>query len=146
MADSDGISAPEGLAPDGAFELTFRVRYAETDAMGYVHHANYAVWFEMGRTEMLRASGGNYREMEEQGLFLVVAKLEVRFHQPARYDDEITLRTRIAKATGAKLVHSYEVVRAGQTITTGETTLACVDRDGTIRRLPELRQLGIIPE
>ena len=75
--------------------LDIRVRYAECDPMGVVHHTVYPVWFEMGRTELLRATGASYREFEEQGLFLVVVRLDVRYRQPARYDDELQLHTRL---------------------------------------------------
>ena len=72
-------------------QIQIRVRYCETDPMGYLHHANYFVYFEMGRTELLRAQQGNYREMEEQGLFMVVVGLECRFRAPARYDARTAL-------------------------------------------------------
>jgi acyl-CoA thioester hydrolase len=119
-------------------EIQIRVRYAETDAMGYLHHANYAVYFEMGRTELFRAAGGNYRQMEEQGLFLVVVALECRFRLPARYDDLLTLRTRIARVTPAKLEHDYELLRDGQVLATGHSVLACVDRTGNVQRLTDV--------
>ena len=72
-------------------EMTLRVRYSETDAMGYLHHSKYAVYFEEGRTELFRAQGGNYRRMEELGLFFVVARLDIRFRKPARYDDPVVI-------------------------------------------------------
>ena len=115
-----------------------RVRYAETDRMGLLHHANYVVYFEMGRTELLRASGGSYREMEERGRFLVVTRVAVQYRAPARYDDLLALSTRLAKISFAKLEHSYELRRGAQLLTTGETTLACVDREGRVQRMSEL--------
>lgn len=118
-------------------EIQIRVRYSETDAMGYLHHANYFPYFEMGRTELLRASGGNYRAMEEEGLFMVVVQAECKFRRPARYDDLLTLRTRIARITPAKLNHEYELLRDGEILAVATTTLACVDRTGAIRRIPE---------
>lgn len=118
-------------------EIQIRVRYSETDAMGYLHHANYIPYFEMGRTELLRASGGNYREMEEQGLFLVVVKLTCHYHKPARYDDLLTLKTKLTRTSAAKIEHGYEVYRDGELLTTGTSVLACVDRDGTVQRVPE---------
>src|SRR5438105_3301765 len=91
-------------------ETTIRVRYAETDQMGLLHHANYLVYFEQARTELLRAMGLSYKDMEEQGFFLVVIKVEIRYRKPARYDDLLTIRTRLARMTGAKIEHSYEVL------------------------------------
>lgn len=119
-------------------EIEIRVRYSETDAMGVLHHANYLPYFEMGRTELLRTSGGSYREMEERGRFLVVTKIAVQYRAPARYDDVLRLTTRLARASFAKLEHTYELRRDGQLLTTGETTLACVDRDGKVQRMSEL--------
>lgn len=118
-------------------EIEIRVRYSETDAMGYLHHANYFPYFEMGRTELLRASGGNYRVMEEQGLFMVVVHAECRFRKPARYDDLLKLRTRISRITPAKLEHEYELLRGDEVLASAHTTLACVDGSGAIRRIPE---------
>ena len=118
-------------------EIEIRVRYSETDAMGYLHHANYLPYFEMGRTELLRASGGNYRLMEEQKLFMVVVHAECRFRKPARYDDLLNLRTKISRITPAKLEHEYELIRGDEVLATAHTTLACVDGTGTIRRIPE---------
>lgn len=121
---------------EAAMEL--RVRYAETDAMGYVHHSNYLTYFEMGRTELLRASGGSYRAMEERGRFLVVTKAAVQYRAPARYDDLLVLTTRLARVSFAKLEHAYEIRRDGQLLTTASTTLACVDREGKVQRMSEL--------
>lgn len=118
-------------------EIEIRVRYVEADPMGYLHHSIYFTYFEMGRTELFRASGGNYREMEEQGLFLVIAKIECSFRSPARYDDLLTLRTTLERATPAKLVHSYELYREGELLTTAKSTLGCVDRNGELQRMPD---------
>ena len=89
----------------GALEI--RVRYAECDSMGYLHHAKYLEYFEMGRTELLRASGFTYRDMEERGEFLVVARLEVRYLAAARYDDLLALRTQLRRITRARIEHEY---------------------------------------
>lgn len=120
-------------------DLDFRVRYAECDPMGYAHHAAYPVWFEMGRTELLRRSGVSYREIEEQGAFIVVIDLNVRYRRPARYDDQLRLRTTLVKAGHVKLEHAYELfrVRGEELLATATTTLACVGRDGRPRGLPE---------
>lgn len=105
--------------------------------MGVLHHSNYFTFFEMGRTEMLRAAGGNYRLMEEAGLLFVVTKAECRYHQPARYDDELIIRTTIQRITAAKIEHEYHVLRDGQLLATGHVTLAMVDRDGQVQRIPD---------
>lgn len=123
--------------PD-SHEIQVRVRYAETDRMGLLHHANYATYFEMGRTELLRARGNSYREVEDAGFFLVIVNLECKFRQPARYDDLLTLRTTVARVTHVKIVHEYKLFRDGLLLTEGTTTLACVDRDGKPQALPEL--------
>ena len=119
-------------------EIEIRVRYSETDAMGFLHHSNYLCYFEMGRTELLRASGGSYREMEDRGRYLVVTKIAVQYRASARYDDVLRLKTRLARVSFAKLEHSYELRRDDRLLTTGETTLACVDRDGKVQRMADL--------
>jgi acyl-CoA thioester hydrolase len=118
-------------------EITIRVRYAETDRMGLLHHANYLVYFEQGRTELLRDRGKTYRDLEDQGYLLVLVKVEVRYRQPARYDDLLTLRTTVTRVTPVRIEHKYEVVRDGQLLADGSSTLACVDRDGRLQAMPE---------
>lgn len=118
-------------------ESIIRVRYAETDQMGFVHHANYLVYFELGRTELLRASGYDYKSIEEKGAFLVVAKVDVKFRSPAKYDDLLVLETSLARVTPVRIEHKYRVLRDGQLLAEGESTLACVDREGRLRALPE---------
>ncbi len=105
--------------------------------MGFLHHSRYLVYFEMGRIEMLRASGGCYRQMEEEGILIVVAKAECRYRKPARYDDVLTIRTIVDRITSAKIEHRYEVLRDGERLAEGRTTLAVIDREGRIRRVPE---------
>jgi acyl-CoA thioester hydrolase len=117
--------------------ITIRVRYCETDAMGFLHHSHYISYFESGRTELLRAQGGNYRKMEELGLFFVVADVAVKYRQPARYDDLLTLRTIIEQMGPVKLKHRYEMTRDGVLIAEGTSTLACLNRDGAVQRIPE---------
>ena len=118
-------------------EIELRVRYQETDPMGFLHHAYYFTYFEIGRTELLRAAGGNYRQMEESGLLVVVVKAECRFHRPARYDDLLRLRTTVTRVTQAKIEHHYELLRDGERLATGHTTLAVVDRSGKVLPVPE---------
>ncbi len=108
--------------------------------MGFLHHARYFAYFEMGRTEMLRASGGCYRQMEEEGILIVVVRAECRFRKPARYDDLLTVRTTIDRVTPAKIEHRYEVLRDTQCLAEGRTTLAVIDREGRVRRVPEWMQ------
>jgi acyl-CoA thioester hydrolase len=117
------------------YETQIRVRYAETDAMGYLHHSVYAVYFEIGRTELFRANGGSYREFEEQGLFFVVVQLNCKYHLPARFDDLLVLKTRVARVTPAKLEHAYEVWRDGQLLTSAQSVVACIDRAGVVQRI-----------
>src|SRR5437763_13851401 len=118
-------------------EIQIRVRYAETDRMGLLHHANYLVYFEQGRTELLRQMGRTYKDVEDQGFFLVLAKVEVRYRQPARYDDVLTLRTTVTRTPPVRIEHRYEGLRDGQLLAEGSSTLACVDRDGKLQGMPE---------
>ena len=118
-------------------EIQIRVRYAEADPMGYLHHAHYFTYFEMGRTELLREQGWSYREIEASGLFIVVVKISCRFHSPARYDELLTLRTRLTRVTRARIEHRYELWRDETLLTEAESTLACVDRDGRLQPIPE---------
>lgn len=118
-------------------EITIRVRYAETDRMGLLHHANYPIYFEQGRTELLRSCGFTYKDLEDQGYLLVLTKLEIRFKSPARYDDLLTLRTTVVRTTTVRFDHKYEVLRGNQVLAEGTSTLACVDRSGVVQRLPD---------
>jgi acyl-CoA thioester hydrolase len=118
-------------------EITIRVRYAETDRMGLLHHANYLVYFEQARTELLRSLGLTYRDLEDQGFLLVLTKIEVRYKRPAHYDDVLAVRTTVERTTMVRIDHRYEVLRDGVLIAEGATTLACVDRDGRPQALPE---------
>jgi acyl-CoA thioester hydrolase len=119
-------------------DVTVRVRYAETDRMGLLHHANYLVYFEMARTELLRHRGISYREIEDAGHFLVIVDIDCKFKRPAHYDDLLTVRTTVERVTHVKIVHRYEVFRDGLLLAEGHSTLACVDRDGKPQALPEL--------
>lgn len=114
-----------------------RVRYSETDAMGFLHHSNYLCYFEIGRTELFRAQGGNYRRMEELGLYFVVARMQVRYRRPARYDDLLTLKTEISRLTPAKLEHHYCLLRESEILAEADSILACVNRAGEVQRIPE---------
>ena len=118
-------------------EMEIRVRYQETDGQRRVHHANFLTYFEMGRTEMLRAHGHTYRQFEDAGLFMVVSEAKVSYRAPADYDDLLVLRTWVVKTGAAHIRHAYELVRGATIIATGVTTVVCVDREGRVRRLPE---------
>lgn len=128
--------------PLAIHDTEIRVRYPECDPMGVAHHAAYPIWFEIGRTEMLRARGGNYRDLEREGVFLAVVRLEVRYRRPARYDDLLTLRTELRLAGPVKIEHSYSLFRDGELLAEASTTLACLDRDGRARALPQSLELG----
>ena len=118
-------------------EITIRVRYAETDRMGLLHHANYLVYFEQGRTELLRARGFSYRDLEDQGYLLVLTRIQVRYRSPARYDDLLTLRTIVVRTTAVKIEHRYEIIRDGVLLTEAQSTLGCVNREGRVQMLPD---------
>src|SRR4051794_37981152 len=119
-------------------ETTIRVRYAETDRMGLVHHANYLVYFEQGRIELLRGSGLAYKDLEDQGYLLVLTKIEVHYRSPAHYDDLLTLRTTVVRTTAVRIDHRYELFRDGVLLAEGSSTLACVNRDGRLQALPDV--------
>lgn len=120
-------------------EVRFRARYAETDQMGVIYHANYLVWMEMGRVELCRSRGVRYRDMEEQdGILLAVAEARCRFQSPARYDDEIVVRTRIARSSTRLVEFAYEIERAdGLRLANGSTTHIFCTRAMRPARLPE---------
>lgn len=117
--------------------ITLRVRYPEVDAMGYLHHSRYLQYFEMGRVELLRSLGHSYAELEQQGVFFVVVKAEVRYKAPARYDEELTLTTRLVRATTVRYDHVYELRRGNLLLAEANTTIACVNRQGEVMQIPE---------
>jgi acyl-CoA thioester hydrolase len=117
-------------------EIDIRVRYQETDGQGRVHHANYLTWFELGRVELLRAMGHSYRELEEAGIYLVVAQASLQYYLPALFDDVLRLRTSTVIAKGARIEHRYEVFRGDELLAEGTTTVACIDKSGRVTRLP----------
>lgn len=119
--------------------ITIVPRYAETDKAGVVHHSVYPVWFEMGRTELLRANGLAYKDLEETGVFFVVAELNVKYRRPAFYDEKLRLETICTGVTASKVEHSYKLMReeSGLVLAEGTSILACVDSEGKVRRIPE---------
>ena len=121
-------------------ETAIRVRYAETDQMGVAYYGNYLTWFEVGRVEWCKANGFNYRDMErEDGAMLVVAEARCRYKAPARFDDELIVRTSLQRARSKLIAFAYEVRNAstGMLVATGETTHLVTGRDFRPRALPE---------
>ncbi|MGH9313720.1 MAG: acyl-CoA thioesterase [Vicinamibacterales bacterium] len=118
---------------------TVRVRYAETDKMGVVYYANYFVWFEVARADLLRSLGWTYREMEEDGVALPVIEAHCEYRQPARYDDELDVKAEGSMLSAVRMQFDYEVVRrADRTVAAvGRTVHASLDRGGRPCRLPE---------
>ena len=114
-------------------------RYVETDQAGVVHHTVYPVWFEMGRTELLRANGLAYSDLEKAGIFFVVAELTAKYRRPALYDETLDLTTVCTRITAARVEHTYTLKRpsTGLILCEGASILACVDAAGKPRRLPD---------
>lgn len=117
--------------------LHLRVRYPECDPMGYLHHSRFLQYFEMGRIELLRSLGHSYAELERQGFFFAVVKVEVRYRAPARFDDELTLITTLLKQTHVRYDHGYTLKRGDTVLAEATTTIACVDREGKLVAIPE---------
>jgi len=117
---------------------TVRVRYAETDKMGVAYHANYLVWFEVGRTDLLRTLGWTYREMEDSGVILPVIEAHCEYRQASRYDDELEIRTEGRLLSQVRIQFDYQVVRRADAVTTakGRTVHAALDADRRPCRLP----------
>lgn len=108
-------------------QTKLRVRYGETDQMGYCYYGNYAQYFEVGRVEAMRSVGMSYREMEERGIMLPVSDFSVKYHVPARYDDELTITTSIVEVKGARLLFDYEIHNEkGELVATAHTILVFV--------------------
>lgn len=126
--------------------LEIRVQYNETDGQGRVHHAQYLNYFEQGRVELLRSLGHSYRDLESGGLMLVVSEMNVRYLGAAEFDDVLLLRTEVVRARGARIEHRYRITKPGNapnqviTIVEATSTVACVDREGRVCRLPSYLQ------
>ncbi len=118
---------------------TLRVRYAETDQMGVVYYANYLVWFEVARTDLLRSLGWTYREMEASGVSLPVIEAHCEYRRPARYDEEVEIRTQGRLCSPVRMEFAYDVVlKSTDTIAaSGRTVHAALGRNGRPCRLPE---------
>lgn len=119
--------------------MEIRVRYHETDGQGRVHHAQYLNYFERGRVELLRSIGHSYRNLEAGGLMLVVSEMKVKYVGAAEFDDLLSLTTRVVDARGARIHHQYRLVRSvdDALIVEGDSHIACIDRTGKVRRLPD---------
>ena len=140
--------------------ITIQPRYSETDQGGVVHHSVYPVYFEMGRTELLRANGLAYKDLEAAGVFFVIAELRIKYRRPAFYDEKLNLETICTNVTASKVEHSYKLTRppkgepqasrpssrgvspgaepnTGELLAEAESVLACVDGKGKIRRMPD---------
>lgn len=129
-------------------EAQLRVIYGDTDQMGVVYYANYFRFFEAARAEFLRAHGGDYRTMEQEGYFLPVVEASCSYKAPARYDDLLRIPTRIAEATRVTLTFTYSVLRAADAklLCTGKTVHACVNKEGKPHRLPEFINSWLEPK
>ena len=132
------MSDLEKVMEQGYAEARVRVRYAETDQMGVVYHANYLVWFEVGRVEFIRQLGLDYKSMEQDGALIAVAEVTARYKAPARYDDELIVRTSLAGVRGPIVRFRYAVVRAADEmiLCEGETVHFVVGRDMKRREMP----------
>ena len=120
-------------------ESRVRVRYAETDQMGVAYYANYLIWFEVGRSQFCNDCGFSYRDMEsETGLYLIVAEANCRYRTPARYEDELIVRTRIDKLTRRTVSFGYEIEReGGPSVAAGQTTHVLINKEGRISSFPQ---------
>ena len=120
-------------------DARLRVRYAETDQMGVVYHANYLVWMEVGRVEYCRAAGGRYRDLEKAGILLAVVEVNCRYYAPARYDDEVIVRTQIEEANPRMVRFGYELLAAedSRRLASGYTRHIFCGRDFRATKLPE---------
>ena len=123
------------MLPD--HEIEIRVRYYETDAQGFVHHANYFQYFELARVEQLLALGYDYAQLERDGILLVVSKIACRYHRPCKFGDTLRLSIRTVRARAARIDHEYRLLRGNELLADAESTLACIDRSGRPQRLPE---------
>ena len=134
---------------DDWHETEIRVRYAETDQMGIVHHANYLIWFETGRSELCRTKGFSYKQMEEEeDALMVVTESYCRYKSPAHYEDVLTIRTKVGEIRSRSLRFFYEVYRASDDtlIAEGETNHLVTDREKRVRKLPDVYKHRLIDD
>ena len=114
-----------------------RVRYVECDPMNVAHHSVYPIWLEIARTELLRHRGITYRQIEEQGVFIVVARMSLQYRKPAYYDDLLTIQVQLQETSGVKIEHRYEIYRNNELLAQAQTTLACTDAQGKLIPVPD---------
>ena len=140
-------ASPEGTVSKRVAESRVKVRYAETDQMGVAYYANYFVWFEVGRSQYCNDCGFSYRDMErETGLFLIVAEASCRYKNPARYEDDLIIRTRVTESTRRTLRFSYAIERAdGAAVAIGETLHVLINAGGRPSSFPE-KYLSLLRE
>jgi acyl-CoA thioester hydrolase len=134
---------------EGWHETEIRVRYAETDKMGIVHHSNYLIWFEAGRSDLCRARGFSYKEMEEQdNALMVVAESYVRYKSPAFYEDVLTVRTQVAEVRSRSIRFIYEIVRDSDEVllAEGETLHLVTDENKKVKLIPEIYKERLLVE
>lgn len=124
------------------FEIQVRVRYDEADPMGFVHHAQYFRYFEYCRTELLRTSGTTYKDVEDSGVHVVVVNAQVKYRNPARYDDLLTIGITIPKIRRASVEHVYEIRHDDRLICEANLTLAVIDRTGQVQPIPDWMHAG----
>ena len=124
-----------------------RVRYAETDQMGVVHHANYLVWCEQARTDHMRQQGVSYRQMEQRGVRLPVVEASLRYRQGAKYDDLIRVRCWVREASSRRVTFGYAIERVedGRLLATASTALIAVDSNNAVTRLPDMAREHLVP-
>jgi len=135
---TDRVEFPEHVTV-GSHTIEITPRYVETDQAGMVHHSVYPVWFEMGRTELLRVNGLAYKDLEAAGVFFVVAELRVKYRRACYYDEKLSLETSCSTVTASRVEHVYKLMRCsdGVLLAEGSSVLACVDGKGKIRRVPD---------
>ena len=126
------------FCPGVISSITLRVNYSETDQMGVVYHANYLIWFDRARTELMRETGLTYKELEQQGVYLAVSEVSVRYRAAARYDDLVQVRCWVRELASRRVTFGYAVERAGtgELLATGETSLVSLTHQHTLTRLP----------
>lgn len=122
-----------------SYKTTIVPRYSETDQGGVVHNSVYPIWFEIGRTELLRANKVAYKDLEAAGVFFVVAEIHIKYRRPAFYDEPLEIQTTCEKVTASKIIHNYKITDPKTTIiiAEGSTALACITKDGKVTRIPE---------
>jgi acyl-CoA thioester hydrolase len=141
-------ASAESLSRFPPHDVEFRVRYAETDQMGVVYHANYLIWCEVGRTDFIRARGMSYADIERAGVGLAVSEISARFHGAAHYDDLIRVRTTLAEARSRGVAFDYVITRVddGAKLVTAHTALVSIDSSGRPVSMPAAVRALFVPE